>query len=74
MAKVKFPNRAKYKGVTYGADETFEIADKDVKAIQAAGGIVEEKPSRRKAADVNPEDNGSGKEEDELGGEQTPQE
>ena len=73
MAKVRFNNRAKYNGVFYNASEVFEVAAKDVKAVEAAGAIVEEKPTRRKVADENPDENpgDDGSENDE---DKTPQE
>lgn len=74
MAKVKFVNKVKYKGIVYAAGEVFDVVDKDLKDVQASGAIVEEKASRRKAAETNPEDNGSGNTNDENSGEGTPQE
>lgn len=77
MAKVRFNNRAKYNGVFYNAGEVFEVAAKDVKAVEAAGAIVEEKPTRRKAADENPDENPDenlGDNGSENDGDKTPQE
>lgn len=73
MAKVRFNNRAKYNGIFYNAGEVFEVAAKDVKAVEAAGAIVEEKPTRRKAADENPDEN-PGDNGSENDGDKTPQE
>lgn len=73
MAKVRFNNRAKYNGVFHEAGEVFEVAAKDVKAVEAAGGVVEEKTTRRKAADENPDEN-PGDDGSENDGDKTPQE
>jgi hypothetical protein len=44
MAKVKFNNRVKYKGVRYPAYEEFEVDDKDVSGLIADGAFVVEAP------------------------------
>lgn len=51
VAKIQFPNRAKYKGITYPAGTVFEVANKDVKLLVTEGAILEEKSSRREKAD-----------------------
>lgn len=56
MAKVYFKNKVKYNGVIYAPGEVFEAPAKDVKSLKADGGIVEEKPSRREAAEGTPDD------------------
>ena len=73
MAKIQFPNRAKYKGITYPAGAVFEVANKDVKLLVAEGAILEEKSSRREKAD---EDGATDADTDEtkIEGDETPQE
>lgn len=46
MAKVKFVNTAKYRGVWYPAHTCFSVDDKDVESLVKLGAIVIEAPKQ----------------------------
>lgn len=58
MAKVKFVNAAKYKGVRYPAHTPFQVADEDVDSLVNSGAIVLVPPQVKEAEGEGEENEG----------------
>ena len=58
MAKIKFPTKSKYNGVSYPAHTVFEVDDKDLEGLVMDGCFIVEdaKPTRAKpTTEVKPQ-------------------